>query len=73
MDGDESYTQNKETSEKTRINHEQGPCVMCVWAPVKGEEVAKETDAKGNRFAKSPRRIRSIRVSHGVCKCRKST
>ncbi len=53
LDGDESYTQNKETSKETRINYEQGQCVMCVWVPVKEGEVAKETEKvlKGNRLA----------------------
>ncbi len=52
-DGDKSYTQNKETSKKTRINYVQGQCVVCVWAPVKEGEVPKETEKvfKGNRFA----------------------
>ena len=27
LDGDKSYTQNKETNKKTRINYEQGQCV----------------------------------------------
>ncbi len=53
LDGDKSYVQNKETYEKIRINYEQGQSVMCVWAPVKGREVAKETQKAldGNRFA----------------------
>ncbi len=53
LGGDESYTQNKETNKKTRINYEQGQCVMYVWAPVKEGEVVKETEKalKGNRFA----------------------
>jgi hypothetical protein len=47
-----SYTQNKETSKKTRTNYEHDQYVMCVWGPVK-EEVAKETEnvLKRNRFA----------------------
>ena len=28
LDGDKSYTQNEEADEKTRINYEQGLCVM---------------------------------------------
>ncbi len=53
LDCDRSYTQNKETSGKTRINYEKGQYVMCVWAPVKEGEVAKETEKalKRNRFA----------------------
>ncbi len=31
LGGDISYVQNKETSKKTRINHEQGQYVMYVW------------------------------------------
>ena len=52
LDGERSYTQNKETGRKTRINYEQGQYVMCVWVPVKEGEVAKETEKvlKGNRF-----------------------
>ncbi len=53
LDGDRSYTQNKESNEKTQINDEQGQCVMCRWTPVKEGEVAKETEKvlKGDRFA----------------------
>ncbi len=53
MDGDRSCTQNNETSNKKRINYEQGDYVRCVWAPAKEGEVAKETERalKGNRFA----------------------
>lgn len=42
LDGDNSYTQNKETSEKAKINYAQGQCVTRVRAPVKEGEVAKE-------------------------------
>ena len=54
LNGDKRHMQNKETSKKTRINYEQGQCVMYVWAPVREGEVAKETERvlKGNRFAK---------------------
>ncbi len=53
LDGDKSYAQNKETDNKTRINDEQGQYVMCIWAPVKEGEAAKETEKvlKGNRLA----------------------
>ncbi len=48
-----SYTHNKETNKKTRINYEQGQYVMCIWAPVKEGDVVKETERvlKGNRFS----------------------
>ncbi len=53
LDGEGSYTQNKEMSEKTTINNEQGQYVMCGWVPVKEGEVAKEMEKvqKGNRFS----------------------
>ncbi len=53
LDGERSYVQNKETNKKTRINHEQGQNVMCVWVPVKEGEMVKETEKtlKGNRFS----------------------
>ncbi len=53
LDGDKSYTQNKETNKKTRTNDEQSQCVMRVWVPVKEGEVAKEMERvlKGNRIA----------------------
>ncbi len=35
LDGDKSYMQSKEASEKTRINYEQGQHVTCVCVPVK--------------------------------------
>ncbi len=35
LDGDKSYMQSKETSEKTRINYEQGQRIMYLWAPAK--------------------------------------
>ena len=57
--------QNKETSERTLINYEQGQRVVCAWATVKEGEVAKETETalKGSRFdtacvrAVSPREV----------------
>ena len=53
LDGGRSYTQNKETGQKTRINYEEGQYVMYMWLPSKEEEVQEETEkvAKGNRFA----------------------
>ncbi len=53
LDGDERYTQNKDTNQKSRINYEKGQHLMYVWAPVKEGEVAKETEKvlKGNLFA----------------------
>ena len=53
LDGDKSYMQNKETNEKTRVNYEQGQCVIYFWVPVREGEAAKETEKvlKGNRFA----------------------
>ncbi len=53
LDGDRSYTQNKGTSKKTRINYEQGQYTMYVWVPVKEGEAAEDTGRvlKGNRFA----------------------
>ena len=73
LDGDRSYTQNKEANEQTRINHEQGQRVMYLWAPVKEGEVAKET-RKCSRvivFRCWPRRVRLIRISHGGRRSRK--
>ena len=53
LEGDQSYTQNKETSKDTRINREQGQYVMCFWAPVKEGKVVKEREKalKCNRFS----------------------
>ncbi len=53
LGGDESYMQNKEPDEKTRVDYEQGQYVTHAWAPVKEGEAAKETEKvlKGNRFA----------------------
>ncbi len=33
LDGNKSYVQNKETGQKTRIEYEDGQCVMCLWVP----------------------------------------
>ncbi len=33
LGGDESYTQNKETGQKTRIEYEGGQRVMYLWGP----------------------------------------
>ncbi len=53
LDGGGSYTQNKENGQKTRIKHEEGQCVLCLWLPAKHEEVQGETEKvlEGNRFA----------------------
>ncbi len=49
--GGRSYTQNKETNNKRRVNYEQRQCVMCVLVPVKEGEVAEtEQASKGSRF-----------------------
>ena len=53
LDGDRSYTQNKETGRKTRIVYDHGKYVMHVWVPAKesAAKVESEKVLKGNRFA----------------------
>ncbi len=34
LDGERSYTQNKEASQKTRIKYKGGQYVMYVWVPI---------------------------------------
>ncbi len=53
LDGVNSYMQNKESGQKTRIDYEEGQCVMYLWLPPRCEEVQKKTEQvlKGNRFA----------------------
>ena len=53
LDGGRSYMQNKETGQRTRINYEEGQCVMYMWLPSKEEEAQEETEQvlKGTRFA----------------------
>ena len=53
LDGAKSYMQNKENGQKTRINYEEGQCVMYLWLPSNEEEAQEETEKvlKGNRFA----------------------
>ncbi len=53
LDGGRSRMQNKENSQKTRINYEEGQRVMYLWPLSKGEEAQRETvkASKGNRFA----------------------
>ena len=36
LDGDRGCTQNKATNKKTRINCEQGQCIMYVWGAGEG-------------------------------------
>ena len=53
LDGKKSYAQNKETEQRTRIEHEGGQCAIYLWAPsdrrVKDEEENKML--KGSRLA----------------------
>ncbi len=53
LDGGKSYTQNKESGHKTRINYEEGQYVMHSRLPVKEKEAQEETEKvlMGNRFA----------------------
>ncbi len=53
LDCRKSYTQNKETSKKTRIGYEDGQHVMRLWLPAKEEQAKGEAERvlKGNRFA----------------------
>ena len=53
LDGDRSYTQNKETRRRTRIVYDQGKYVMRVWVPSKESAAKMESEKvlKGNKFA----------------------
>ncbi len=48
-----SYTQNKETERKTRIEYENGQCTMCLWAPSDHETKEEEENKvlKGSKFS----------------------
>jgi hypothetical protein len=53
LDGRRSYMQNKETSQKTRIEYEGGQYIMYIWVPGSEEETVEEESKilSGNRFA----------------------
>ncbi len=53
LDGEKGYMQHKESGMRTRIDYEDGQCVMYVRMPARREEVQEETEKvlKGNRFA----------------------
>ncbi len=53
LDGERAYVQSKRTLRKTRINYEEGQCVMHLRLQSKQEEVREETEnvLKGSRFA----------------------
>ena len=53
LDGEMSCMQTKETSKKTRINHENGQYVMYAWVPAKEKDAEEQTEKvlKGNRFS----------------------
>ncbi len=53
LDGGRSYLQNEENGRKTRMNCEEGQCVMHLGLPAKENQVQEETEKvlKGSRFA----------------------
>ncbi len=53
LDGVKSYTQNKESGQKTRVSYEEGQCDMYLWLPAKEKEAQEESEKvlKGNCFA----------------------
>ncbi len=53
LGGGKSCMRNKANGQKTRINYEEGQCVMCLWLPSQGEEVLRDMEKvlRGNRFA----------------------
>ncbi len=44
LDGERSYTQNKETNKKTRMIYKQGQRIAYVWVPVKEGEAVKDAE-----------------------------
>ncbi len=72
LDGEKCYVQNKAMGSRSRINYEEGRCVVYLWLPSMEEGVAEESANILEAIASRSWPWRVVRFSPGGCTHRKS-